>query len=103
MREPLAEADEQSSTGDSASQSIRLDHRATGRIAPTAAGGRRRGKPPLKLEAVKRAMKSDLESGRRTSDDLRAMLEKNLSEAYNVSRDTARRARAAVLSEFVEK
>jgi 7-cyano-7-deazaguanine synthase in queuosine biosynthesis len=85
MREPLEEVDEPASG------------------SPAIGSGRRRGKPPLKLEAVKRAMKRDLESGRRTSEGLRTMLEKNLSDAYSVSRDTARKARAAVLSEFVEK
>ena len=47
-------------------------------------------------------MKCDIQAGKLTVASLRAMLEKNLAETYEVSRDTARKARAAVLSEFVE-
>jgi len=38
-----------------------------------------------------------------TREKLETMLEKELAAKYKVSRDTARKARDAVLSEFVEK
>jgi hypothetical protein len=44
-------------------------------------------------------MRDDIRQGRRTVPELKEMLEKNLSTTYGVSRDTARRARKAVLSE----
>jgi DNA-binding GntR family transcriptional regulator len=47
-------------------------------------------------------MRSDIQQGRCTVPALKDMLEKNLSENYGVSRDVARRARNAVLSEFGE-
>jgi DNA-binding GntR family transcriptional regulator len=47
-------------------------------------------------------MRNDIQQGRRTLAELEIMLEKNLSELYGVSRDTARKARRAVLSEFGE-
>jgi DNA-binding GntR family transcriptional regulator len=47
-------------------------------------------------------MRSDIQRGRRTVAELESMLEKNLSANYGVSRDTARKARTAVLSEFAE-
>jgi hypothetical protein len=63
---------------------------------------RKRGRSPIKLKRVTEAMKCDIQAGKLTVASLRAMLEKNLAETYEVSRDTARKARAAVLSEFVE-
>ena len=45
-------------------------------------------------------MKNDIRQGRRTVAELTNMREKDLAE-YNVSRDTARKARNAV-SKFVE-
>lgn len=65
-------------------------------------GERRRGPRPKKLEKVKQAMRDDILHGRQTVDDLRQMLEKQLADSYDVSRDTARKARTAVVSEFVE-
>ena len=62
---------------------------------------RRRGTKPEKLERVKDAMKNDIRQGRRTVAELTNMREKDLAAEYNVSRDTARKARNAV-SEFVE-
>jgi hypothetical protein len=48
-------------------------------------------------------MRDDIRHGRRTVEDLRKMREKDLAAQYgDVSRDTARKARNAVL-EFVEK
>jgi hypothetical protein len=64
---------------------------------------RRRGPKPRKLEKTKQAMKRDTREGRLTPTGLREMLEKALEERYGVSRDTARKARNAVLSEIVDK
>jgi hypothetical protein len=47
-------------------------------------------------------MRGDIRDGQRTAESLRAMLEKELETTYGASRDTARKARTAVLSEFVE-
>jgi hypothetical protein len=71
--------------------------------SPGAAGSpRRRGPQPKKLEQAKTAMRDDIQQGRRAVAELKNMLEKNLQEVYGVSRDTARKARRAVLSEFGE-
>jgi hypothetical protein len=64
---------------------------------------RKRGRKPKKLERAKEAMRGDILKGQQTSDGLQNMLEKKLAETYGVSRDTARKARTAVLSEFVEE
>jgi hypothetical protein len=63
---------------------------------------RQRGPKPKKLEQVKEAMRGDLQRVRYTKAGLQAMLEKELAVIYGVSRDTARKARNAVLSEIVE-
>jgi Bacterial regulatory proteins, gntR family len=71
--------------------------------SPVEAGLRRpRGAKPKKLEQVKQAMRNDIQQGRRTRAELSSMREKELAAEYGVSRDTARKARKAVLSEFVE-
>jgi hypothetical protein len=76
---------------------------ATAGPRPAAAGPvRRRGARPKKFEQTRDAMRSDIKQGRCTVAGLKDMLEKLLSEKYGVSRDTARRARKAVLSEFGE-
>jgi len=68
---------------------------------PSAGGpGRRRGVRPRKFEQAKEAMRNDIQHGRLTVAQLNNMLEKNLAKSYDVSRDTARRARKAVLSEL---
>jgi hypothetical protein len=67
-----------------------------------AGSARRRGARPKKFEQVRDAMRSDMQQGRLTAAALKNMLEKNLAENYGVSRDTARKARNAVLSEFGE-
>jgi hypothetical protein len=71
---------------------------------PVSAPGkaRKRGSRPDKLEATKEAMRADIREGRETPASLEAMLEKQLAEKYHVSRDTARKARNAITSEFVE-
>jgi Bacterial regulatory proteins, gntR family len=60
---------------------------------------RQLGRRPKKLDQVKEAMREDIRGGQKTADGLRHMLEKELAARYGVSRDTARRARDAVLSE----
>jgi hypothetical protein len=60
---------------------------------------RPRGRRPRKLDQVKEEMTDDIRQGRQTPDGLRGVLEKNLASQYSVSRDTARKARDAVLSE----
>jgi hypothetical protein len=60
--------------------------------------GRRR---PIKLEQTKEAMRREIQAGEMTPANLTAMIEKELACKYSVSRDTARKARNAVLSEFV--
>jgi hypothetical protein len=61
---------------------------------------RKRGPKPIKFEAAKRKMRDDIAACRSTEMQLRDMKEKTLAGTYGVSRDTARRARDAVLSEF---
>jgi len=71
--------------------------------SPTAAAthsARPRGLRPKKLEQVKEAMSEDIQRNQKTPDDLREMLEKDLADGYGVSRETARKARDAVLSEI---
>jgi DNA-binding GntR family transcriptional regulator len=45
-------------------------------------------------------MRNDIQQGRLTVAELENMLEKDLAARYGVSRDTARKARNAVLSEL---
>ena len=66
-----------------------------------AASTRNRGPRPFKLEATKRAIGDDLVAGRHTQTQLRDMKEVALAKTYGVSRDTARKALAAVLSGFI--
>ena len=60
----------------------------------------RRVRKAPKLDAVKQQMRDEIRRGRLTKSGLENMLEKDLSAAYDVSRDTARKARKAVLSEL---
>jgi hypothetical protein len=64
---------------------------------------RRRGPKPETYERVKAAMWSDLSQGRYTLAGLQGMREKELEKTYGVSRDTARKARRAVVSEIADK
>jgi hypothetical protein len=88
----------------SATSTSRPALRSTGAPQTSNAAGsaRRRGARPKKTEQVKGAMRNDIQQGRLTAAALKNMLEKNLAENYGVSRDTARKARNAVLSEFGE-
>ena len=76
--------------------------RSTARPRKSGAAGpaRRRGARPQKFELTKNAMWNDIQQGRLTVVQLRDMLEKNLATNYGVSRDTARKARNAVMSEL---
>jgi Bacterial regulatory proteins, gntR family len=62
---------------------------------------RRRARAPKKFEQTKQAMRHDILQGRLTTTELDTMLEREISEKYSVSRDTARKARDAALAEFV--
>jgi hypothetical protein len=64
-----------------------------------------RGPRPRKLEQVIQEMREDIQQGRVSVTELQNMREKELADHHNVSRDTARKARKAVLSEslFVER
>jgi hypothetical protein len=59
-----------------------------------------RGRRPKKLDRVKEAMREDIRLGQLTAVALRDMTEENLAFRYHVSRDTARKARDAVLSQM---
>ena len=61
---------------------------------------RPRGRRPKKLDQVKAAMREHIRRGQKTPHGLRDMLEKDLAAGYGVGRDTARKARDAVLSEM---
>ena len=60
--------------------------------------GNRRGRKPIKLEQVKEAMKLDFSQ----RSELQNMQEKELAAKYRVSRDTARKARDAVVPQIVD-
>jgi hypothetical protein len=60
-----------------------------------------RGRKPRKREMIEQAMKRDILEGRTSLATLQEMLEKNLVEFYDASRDTVRKARNAVVSELV--
>jgi len=101
---------EYAKSGPGATSRPALESNTTGHArksyAPQSPGARRparrRGAPPTKFQRVSSAMRGDLRQGRRTVPELKNMLEKNLASTYGVSRDTARKARNAVLSEFGE-
>ena len=61
---------------------------------------RPRGRKPKKFDRAKEAIHEDMRLGRLTVVTLGNMLEKELEARYGVSRDTARKARDAVLSEL---
>jgi hypothetical protein len=70
------------------------------RTSSSAGTGRRRGARPQKFEQTKAAMRNDIQQGPFTVVQLESMREKDLEARYAVSRDTARKARVAVLSEL---
>jgi hypothetical protein len=63
---------------------------------------RRRGRKPIETERVKEEMRVHLRDGGVTLAELKCALEKNLAGTYRASRDTVRKALAAILSENVE-
>jgi hypothetical protein len=67
--------------------------------SPPRRGGNRRGPKPTKLEQVKQAMRQDFSQ----ASELQNMPEKELAAKYNVSRDTARKARNDVLPTISDK
>ena len=80
---------------------VGLDGRSRPSRQKNAAGpARRRGRRPQKFEQARDAMMNDIQHGRCTVPQLDDMLEKDLVAKYDVSRDTARKARKAVLSEL---
>jgi hypothetical protein len=73
-------------------------------VPPACLEVRKRGGKPVKLEKVKQEMRRDIQERRQTVASLRAMREKELQDyGGGVSRDTGRKARAAVLSEIAEE
>jgi hypothetical protein len=74
--------------------------RSTAGPRKPAGPARRRGARPQKFEQTKESMRNDLQHEGLTVAQLENMLEKNLATKYGVSRDTARKARSAVLSEL---
>jgi len=64
---------------------------------------RPRGRRPKKLGQVIEALSEDIRQGRLTEHALSNMLEKDLAASYGVSRDTARKARDAVLSAILPR
>jgi hypothetical protein len=94
------------STGQPALESNSIDRgpRSSGpRNQAATESPRTRGPRPRKFEKVCGLMKGDIQKGRRSVAELSNMLEKDLAATYGVSRDTARKARKAVVSEFGEK
>ena len=80
----------------------------TGRVAQSVAArsippqapsraARPRGRRPKKLEHVIKAITGDIHEGRLTTDALSNKLQKELADEYGVSRETACKARDAVL------
>jgi hypothetical protein len=63
---------------------------------------RKRGPKPGIGKKITLSMRKDISDGRLTLQRLKEMKEEELTAAYGGSRDTCRRARKVVLSEFVE-
>jgi hypothetical protein len=105
---PVAHAESEAGTASRSgpvleNNGVGLDPVCSTRRIPGAPGSaRRRGARPQKFEQTCSAMRDDLGQGRRTPGELKNMLEKNLADTYSVSRDTARKARNAVLAELGE-
>jgi hypothetical protein len=59
-----------------------------------------RGREPKRLNRTKSAMKQDIQECHLTASELDDMTEEHLKDRYGVSRDTARKARKAVLLEL---
>ena len=83
-------------------QGMRVGDRAESQNPRATGSPRRRGVRPRKFEQTRDVMRADIQLKRLSMGQLAEMLEKSLSERYGVSRDTARKARNAVLSEHGE-
>jgi len=64
------------------------------------AEARPRGRRPEKRLQVEEAIRRDIQEGRQTLEDLKSMKQEALASKYGVSRETARKALAAVASEM---
>ena len=62
-----------------------------------------RGRKPKKLNRTKEAMRDDIQKGRLTPPRLEEMTEMELSAKYVVCREIVRKARNAVLPEFLDQ
>ena len=62
-----------------------------------------RGRKPKKLNRTKEAMRDDIQKGRLTPSRLEEMTEMELSAKYVVCREIVRKARNAVLPEFLDQ
>jgi hypothetical protein len=69
-------------------------------VQPVPRRAAKRGPPPTTLEATKTRMRNDIDAGRYTAVQLRDMKQEALAKTYDVSRETARKALDAMLSEF---
>jgi len=75
---------------------------AEGTISPPPTPPKRRGRRPTALTATISKMREDIQSGRTSLAELRDMTEKALASQCAVSRDTARKAREAILAEMAQ-
>jgi hypothetical protein len=76
-------------------------HSVAASVTPAPILARPRGRKPKKLDQVKQDMREDIRLERLTAVVLRDMPETNLADRYDVSRDTVRKARDAILSEML--
>ena len=74
---------------------------ASGLLQPPKLPSRQRGPAPVKFTRVKAAMYEEAKSGKMNINELMTVSEEALSAQYDVSRETVRKARNAVLSEIV--
>jgi hypothetical protein len=95
-------ANESNSTNDTATDAAAPILGTVSQTPRAATRVRARGQRAKKLEQVKEAMRNDVRQGRHTLAELQGMLEKNMALTYGVSRDTARKAPNAILSELSE-
>lgn len=68
--------------------------------APKRRAARKRGRKPVLSNQIKAQMKSDINDGILTTDQLDGMIEKEMGQRYGASREIVRNARNEVLSEF---
>ena len=68
--------------------------------APKRRAARKRGRKPVLSNQIKALMKSEINDGILTTDQLDGMIEKEMEQRYGASREIVRNARNEVLSEF---